>query len=256
MLLHLLTKEILIKNQIQALSNYYFKHYFIKGMKVSKIIFLCLLCCLLNFSAKSQHSVGLIGGAQIPFVNFTDFVIDARYNSAIMTTSYAGITYRFQEHKNVGFQAELAYSVKGWGQSLGEKVNTVKNTISYIEMPIYMRWSILGDSKFNININAGCFAAYAIDHKVSIENDQNLEDIVASYDLQTDNKGDFGVLIGLGISYEFSFGFIQVEGGYRSGFGNILPVNEITKENPIVSTNQTANILVSYLIPINQKNKE
>lgn len=250
----LLTKEILIKNQIQTLKvaiNFDKKN----SMKWFRTLYFLLPILLLSSNLKGQHAVGVIGGVNLPFVNFTDFVIDSRYNNALMITSYGGITYRYQAHKNVGLQIDLAYSEKGWAQTIQDTLNTITNTISYIELPVYLRCSLLGDRKFNIIINAGCFAAYAIDQNTQFETEDGRDLAVAEYNILTDNRGDFGVLIGLGISYNFKFGYLQLEGGYKGGFSNILPVNEITKENPIVSTNQTPTFLLSYLIPINRGSK-
>jgi predicted nucleic acid-binding protein len=207
-----------------------------------------------SVSLNAQHAIGPIAGINLPFVNFTDFVIDARYNGTVMPTNYVGLSYRYQSHKNVGFQFDLAFSQKGWGQQIQDSINivTVENVINYIELPIYMRWSLLGDSKFNININAGCYAAYAISQNTTLVKQDSVNQRVAIYDINTDNRGDFGFIIGLGISYKFNFGYLQLEGAFKSGFANILPVSHITKENPVVSTNQTPTFLFSYLIPINR----
>ncbi|MFQ3213596.1 MAG: hypothetical protein ACI9C9_001126 [Marivirga sp.] len=224
---------------------------------------LCTLCFLVflstsSISLKAQHAIGPIAGINLPFVNFTDFVIDSRYNGAIMPTNYIGMSYRYQSHKNVGFQVDIAYSQKGWGQQIQDSLNniTVNNVINYIELPLYMRWSLLGDRKFNINVNVGCYAAYAVGQKTNLAKQDSVNQRVAIYDINTDNRGDFGFIIGLGISYKFNFGYLQLEGGYRAGFANILPVSHITKENPIVSTNQSPTFLFSYLIPINRRDRE
>ena len=226
-------------------------------MKHTSKVFLCLFFILSSLSAFSQHSVGVIGGQNIPFVNFTDFVIDARYRSEVLLTNQFGISYRYQDHKNIGVQVDLIYSEKGWGQVLGDSSqNSVKNIISYIELPAYLRWTLLGKRKFNIAINAGCYAAYAIDAKTTFENDQKLEEVVAEYDINTDNRGDFGVLIGLGVSYKFPIGTFQVEGGARIGMGNILATNPITRENPAISTNIAPHLSFSYHFPLKRPTKE
>ncbi len=214
-----------------------------------------MVCLLAGHSLVAQeHSVGLKGGVNIPFVNFTDFVIDASYSQYVHITGTGAITYRYMGTPKIGVQMELGISQKGWGQNLfGDqnlKVNTIVNTTNYLELPVYFRYNVLGDRKLNIAINGGFYVAYALSTSRKFANFNALEQAVAQYDLNTDNRGDFGLVIALSVSYKFAFGEIQLDGGYKPGFANILPVSHIKKENPIVSTNQIPFLSIGYLLPL------
>ncbi|MBL0764312.1 porin family protein [Marivirga atlantica] len=217
----------------------------------------------LTFSSGSmyaqEHFIGVKGGVSIPFVDFNDFALETNYSQYIFAAPYAAISYRHMSTPKIGVQFDLAYAQKGWGQNLiveQQVANTIKNTIDYIELPVYLHWAILGDRKFNIGINGGVYAAYAISASRQIVNLTALEQSVAEYNIETDNRTDFGLMLGINVSYDFSFGEIQLEGSYKPGFANILPVSHIKKENPIVSSNQSPTFTINYLIPLSKFKKE
>jgi len=229
-----------------------------KSFRTLYILFLLLFAGNTLFS--QEHSIGVKGGINLPFVNFTDFIIDANYNQHVFTTGYGAVTYRYMSSPLIGIQADLGISQKGWGQSfIGEDeevINTILNTIDYLELPVYFRVNFFGEKKFNISINAGIYLSYALRTQRLALNFNEIEQSVAIYDIEEDNRGDFGLTISGTVSYKFPFGEVQLEGGYRTGFANILLVSHITKENPLVSTNQVPFITLNYLIPFHKLGKD
>ncbi len=225
-------------------------------MKKNLVVFILFLSPFFTHSIYSQESyVGVKGGVNIPFLNFTDFVIDTRIASGFFTAPNFGISYRYMHRPKIGIQIDLAYSGKGW-QHLARidrvTTNTLRTEINYIELPVYLHWSVIGNQKFKFNINLGAYAAYALNATTTIANNQNLEQLFLRYNYETDNKGDFGLVMGGSFSYDFSFGTLEVGGSFKTGFANILPTSHIIKENPIVSTNQVPTVSLSYLLPLSQ----
>ncbi|MBK6265829.1 PorT family protein [Marivirga sp. S37H4] len=224
-------------------------------MKKKHLIFILLLFVLCSEKAQSQSYIGTKSGVNIPSVYFTDFVIDTRFRTGYFASPYISLTYRYMHHPKIGIQMDLAYSSKGWQQNTLEFTNSFRTEINYIEMPVYMHWAIIGNKNFKFNIDLGFYTAYAISTNKTVKNDQDVEENILRYNIETDNKGDFGLVMGASLSYNFPFGIIQIEGGFKTGFANIFPRSYIKKENPAVSTNQVPNITISYLIPLSRSGK-
>lgn len=232
-------------------------------MKRISIIFILFLCLISTKEIKSQSYIGVKGGANIPFVNFTDFTnspITTQISTAYFVSTTYGISYRYMQSDKIGVQFDLNYSTKGYGQ------NTVNSTndgftnkaiteINYLELPFYLHWQIFGTDKFKFFVDAGIYVAWALDASTTIENDQDLDQIQIYYSVEDDNRGDFGINAGLGFSYDFSLFILQLDGSFKSGFANILPVSHFIRENPVVSTNQVTAIQLSLLFPLSQKSK-
>ncbi|MGM0581532.1 MAG: porin family protein [Bacteroidota bacterium] len=225
-------------------------------MKRISIIFILFLCLFLSPKLKSQSYVGVKGGGNIPFVNFSDFTnvpITTRFRSAYFVAPIYGISYRYMQSDKIGIQFDFNYSTKGWGQNTLDFTNTFITRIEYLEMPFYLHWNVFGTERFKFFLDAGVYVAWALSTSQTIENDADLDENEISYSLETDNRGDFGIYAGVGISYDFSVLVLQLDGSFKSGFANILPANHFIRENPIGSTNQVTSIQLSLLFPISKK---
>ncbi len=225
-------------------------------MKKKLIIFILFIFSFVSIKVQAQSSyVGVKSGVNIPTVFFTDFVSNPRVRTGYFTSPYIAVTYRYMHQPKIGIQLDLAYSSKGWQQNTIEFTNSFRTEINYIEMPVYMHWAIIGNNRLKFNVDVGFYLAYAISTKKTIQNNADLEEDFLHYNLKNDNRGDFGIHAGLSLSYDFSFGTIQLEAAYNIGFANILPRNHIKKENPAVSSNQVPAVNISYLIPLTQLTK-
>ncbi len=232
-------------------------------MKRITIIFILFLCLFSAKELKSQSYIGVKGGANIPFVNFTDFTnspITTRFSTAYFVSSTYGISYRYMQSDKLGIQFDLNYSTKGYGQNTLDSTFTIFTNkaiteINYLELPFYLHWQILGTDKFKFFIDAGVYVGWALNASTTLENDKNLEQIQIYYSVENDNRGDFGIMGGAGFSYDFSLFILQLDASYKSGFANILPVNHFVRENPVVSTNQATSIQLSLLFPLSKESK-
>jgi hypothetical protein len=224
-------------------------------MKRISIFFILFLCLFSIEEIKSQSFLGVKGGVNIPFVNYNDFTnvpINTRIRTEYFFSSTYGISYRFMQTEKIGIQFDLNYSTKGWGQNTLDFTNTSITEINYLELPFYLHWQIFGTNKFKFFLDAGVYAAWALSSTTKIENDQDLEEFQIEYSPEEDNRGDFGIVAGVGLSYDFSLFVLQLDGTFKSGFANILPVNHLVRENPIVSTNQVTAIQLSLLFPLSK----
>ena len=222
-------------------------------MKRNANIFILFLCFLAIVEAKGQSYIGVRGGVNIPSVNFTNFVngpIITGFRSQFFVAPTFGISYRNMQTDKIGVQVDLNYATKGWGQLTLAQTNTFITRINYLEMPFYLHWQLIGKKKLKFFLNAGAYVAWALSAEQTIENELDLIQNQIIYSVENDNRGDFGIYAGAGISYDFSIFILQVDGSFKSGFANILPVNNFIKENPPVSTNQVPSVQLSLLFPI------
>jgi hypothetical protein len=226
-------------------------------MKNIYIIFILFLCAIGSKNSNAQSYLGVKGGVNIPTVNFDDFTnvpIVTGFRSAFFISPVYGITYRYMQNDKIGIQIDLNYSTKGWGQNTLDFTNTFITRINYLELPFYLHWQIFGTNKFKFFLDAGVYVAWAISANQTIETDLDLIQNQIIYSVDNDNRGDFGINAGAGFSYDFSLFILQLEGNFKSGFANILPVSHFLRENPTISTNQVPSARISLLFPIKKDN--
>ncbi|WP_375579166.1 porin family protein [Marivirga tractuosa] len=224
-------------------------------MKKISIIFILFLCLSINFDLKSQSYIGVRGGVNIPSVNFSNFVsgpVIIGFKTEYFVSPSFGISYRNMQSDKIGVQADLNYSTKGWGQLTFMETNTFITKINYLELPFYFHWQLFGTERFKFFLDAGVYVAWALSAEQVIANDLDLFENQVTYTVENDNRGDFGIYGGAGVSYDFSIFILQLDGSFKSGFANILPVNHFIKENPNVSTNQVPSVQLSLLFPISK----
>jgi len=225
-------------------------------MKRISIIFILFLCLISTKEIQGQSYLGVKGGVNIPFVNFTDFTnspITTRFRTAYFVSSTFGISYRYMQSDKIGIQFDLNYSTKGWGQNTLDFTNRAITEINYLELPFYLHWQVLGTERFKFFVDVGIYLGWALSASTTIENDQDLEEIQIYYSVENDNRGDFGIYAGGGFSYDFSIFILQLDASFKTGFSNILPVSHFIRENPIVSTNQVTSVQLSLLFPLSKK---
>jgi hypothetical protein len=222
-------------------------------MKKHIFFFILFLCLVTSNLVQAQSSIGIKGGVNIPSVFFDDFLINSRIRSEYFISNHFGITFRHMQNNIVGIQADLLYTVKGWQEALNnEATNSVRTEITYLELPIYSHISI-GKGNFKAFIDLGVYVTYALDSKKSFKNTIDIENETFTYSVEENNRGDFGLHVGAGLSYTFPFGTIQAEGNFKTAFANILKPNPVLRDQPAKSYNQVPGISVSFLYPLNKK---
>ena len=238
---------------------------------------LALIICVSTFSVCGQINIylGFKGGICIPNLS-------AGYNNQNpLSNGYSshlggdfGILATGQLNKRLALQSEIMYSQEGgkhnglqaianpFGPDPPYLYANFKNSakLNYLQVPLMARFDFRLQKNFNLFANAGGFAAYLLSAKSVtrgnsyIYSDNSGQHAVSpsaqSFDATEDIKNSIhkfnaGVIGAIGLSYEFYFGKIFIEGGGNFGFINI-------QKYKADGTNYSgaATIHLGYLYPI------
>jgi hypothetical protein len=147
---------------------------------------------------KPEMYLGVTGGATGSMVVFNPAV-----NQSYLQGYNAGIVFRYIAERNVGVQAELNYSQRGWKESSG----LFCKQLNYIELP-FMTHIYMGD-KNRFFINLGPKVAYLISEKNLIDNTVNSTEVQQITPIQ--NKFDYGLCLGFGLSFKINRNTLQLD---------------------------------------------
>lgn len=120
-----------------------------------------------------------------------------------------GLVFRYIAEKNVGMQAELNFSQRGWSQSDG----LYERQLNYIELP-FMTHIYVGD-KGRVFLNLGPKISYLISEKVLVNNTLNSTD--TQHTTLIENPFDYGLCAGLGFLFRIKKNVFQFD--TRANFG-------------------------------------
>ncbi|QKG78738.1 porin family protein [Tenuifilum thalassicum] len=134
-----------------------------------------------------------------------------------------GLVFKYYNLKYFGFQAELYRVNRGYRQpiDIAELGDTLyKRVNSYIELPIFMQ-VCFQLKRTSILVNAGPYIAYMI--KASEGNNSSGQYVMKNIDINIlrDNRIDFGLIGGVGVSYDFNWGTLYADGRIGFGFGDM-----------------------------------
>lgn len=204
----------------------------------------------------AQFLIGIQGGSNLAKMDFTDnpgyTFTKVNYNQGII----GGIVVQYLNEKHVGIQAELNYTQKGWSENdtSGNKNSKLDSSINYLELPILTHVNIGGGNLRGL-FNLGPYIAYAVSGKNSEKdlNTGNEESTDYTFDSNTDNRLDFGLVIGAGMEYRFSFGKFSAEARYSFGFGDF---NKIKGRESELSQSRVISVLIRFTVPLVKQEKD
>jgi len=208
---------------------------------------------LFSFTSVAQVNLGIQAGGNLSTMDFT--YNDEYKNVEVNYTSgfIGGIVAQFISRPHAGIQAELNFSQKGWIQKDTTMGNNIKydNKLDYIELPILSHINI-GSGDFRGLFNIGPYIGYALNRKGTVTdlNTGESETYDYTFDTDLDNRIDFGLLVGLGVEYRFSFGKVAAETRYSFGFSD-LDKRKIRQSE--VSQFRVLGVLLRYTVPLNAK---
>lgn len=135
-----------------------------------------------------------------------------------------GLVFKHYNLTYIGFQAEAYIVNRGYRQpiDLAELGDTLyKRVNTYLEIPMFMqvRYNL---KIFTIHANVGPYIAYLLKAR---EGDNSTEKFVMqniNLNILRDNRIDYGLLGGIGISTNFKWGSIYAEGRIGYGFGDLF----------------------------------
>ena len=192
-----------------------------------------------NYSQfQKEISVGIIQGTVYPTVNFDPIVTQEpilRY--------HGGLAIRYIAEPNVGIQAELTYSQRGWNEQSSSTGSFLKE-VDYIELPL-LTHIYVGKKSFRFFMQLGPKIRYAIQEK-----DKNTYLNSSSYQHinPIDNYFDYSLLGGLGIEIRtHKLGFVQIETRYDFGIGDMYSNRK--SDYFARSSNQAILASINYFFP-------
>jgi len=209
---------------------------------------LCIMAITLKVFA--QIDVGLKGGFHVSQVLFEP---STGLNFDFLTGIETGMAVKVSANPNVGLQAELNFSQKGWVENFS-RGNDPENLINltrtqtyrynYLQVPI-LTHIYVGGKRVKVFMNLGPHFALLMGTD-STSSDDLLEDDIAAYvyDSGTAVNFEYGVTAGAGISVTIGKGTFQLEGRLTQGLNNII--NRDSENAPTASLNQLFGVSLTY----------
>jgi len=165
-----------------------------------------------------------------------------------------GLVVKHFDDKWFGFQGEIFLTQRGYNAPFNE-TNKFQRINNYIELPIFFQIR-LNIKNVHLHGNAGCYAAYLTSAQEGVDTTGTLVLKKVHFNILRDNRFDYGLTGGVGISYEFKFGVFQVEARVLYGYSDLYKYDY--PNMPQQSKAVVQNISFSYmynLSKIGQKKK-
>lgn len=217
---------------------------------MKKIISLIILMTVFFAVTKAQLSIGIQGGSNFSEMDFTNNVEYKRTEINYIQGFIGGILVQYLSEKHAGLQAEFNYSQRGWieNDTTDSKNLKYKNQINYIELPILTHVNI-GGGKLRGLFEIGPYISYAVSAKKSVKDLLTDSETSADYTFNkdTDNRVDFGLMTGGGFEYRFPFGKFAAEARYTVGLGDI---DKAKIQQSEVSQYRIISIIVRLTVPL------
>jgi len=208
-----------------------------------------LLFILLPLFGFSQTYFGIKGGYTFSTVSFLPD------NKSVLIPGEPlelGVVVKYYDTKYVGFQGELYYTNRGYKAPYKEIWN-IKRVNKYIELPVFIQFK-LNLSLVNLNVQAGPYVAYLLSAKEGYDSTNVWKMNDVKFNILRDNRFDYGLLGGIGLSHEFSWGVIQADVRVGYGFADLLDYSYAG--NPKQSKAVVQSVNVCYLYNFSKKKKQ
>lgn len=172
-------------------------------------------------AAFAQTGLGLRGGPSYSQVSFATGRGSGlpRPQQQIVQGMEAGLVWRRMNNRNLGLQAELNYSSKGWHIYPGTP-EAHQRDYQYIQLPLLSHLQ-LGRGKLKLILQAGAFVAYAwrIEDTLLPGPDANPRVVYAH---QLSQPWQFGILGGGGPAIELPVGTLHLEARVSHQLSHLL----------------------------------
>lgn len=157
---------------------------------------------------KPEMYIGITSGATGSMINFVPAV-----KQSYLLGYNAGLVFRYNAEKNVGMQAELNYSQRGWNESTG----IYAKQLNYIELPFMTHIYMGKKNRFFINI--GPKISYLLSEKVIVNNTTNSTE--EQHITASQNPLDYGLCFGFGQLFAVKRNIVQIDVRAYSGLSDI-----------------------------------
>ncbi len=157
-----------------------------------------------------------------------------------------GLVAKYFDQKWFGLQAEVNFNQRGYNVPF-EKTYKLRQVNNYIEIPFFtqLRFNIAG---VHLHGQAGFFVAYLLNAKQGVDTSGTMVLKPYNLDMLRDNRFDYGLVGGGGISKEFKWGVIQLDIRILYGYGDLY--KHTYKDMPDQSKSVVQSLSISYLYNI------
>ena len=145
-----------------------------------------------------------------------------------------GIVFRYIADKNVGMQAELNFSQRGWKESTG----LYTRQLNYIELP-FMTHIFMG-KKNRFFINLGPKISYLLSEKTLLNQTSNSTDVQQTTAIQ--NPFDYGICGGIGLSFNIKGNVFQLDTRAYYALNDLFP----DKKTDYFSNSNNLNLSLNF----------
>lgn len=114
-----------------------------------------------------------------------------------------GLVFRYIAEKNVGMQAELNFTQRGWKESSG----LYTRQLNYIELPFMTHIYIGKKNRFFINL--GPKVSYLISEKTTLDRTTNSTEVQQTTSVQ--RPFDYGICAGIGVLFNIKGKIFQLD---------------------------------------------
>ncbi len=163
-----------------------------------------------------------------------------------------GLEFKYFNAKYVGFQTELYLTSRGYlkaidveelGDTLFKRVN------SYLELPMFIQFRLkLGIVLLHVNV--GPYFAYLLSAQEGDNSTGKYELSKVHINILRENRFDYGLMGGVGLSHDFRWGTIQAEARFGYGLGDLYDYSY--SGMPSESTAIIQNFSLGYLYRFGQ----
>jgi len=122
----------------------------------------------------------------------------------ILFGSNGGFIFRYIAEKNVGIQAELNFSQRGWS----EKDTTYARKLNYVEIPLMTHIYIGKKNRFFVNL--GPKISYLISEK-TLKNETTAGHTLRQHTQSVENPFDYGLCGGFGVLFTIHRNIFQMD---------------------------------------------
>ena len=133
----------------------------------------------------------------------SEVIFNPAINQSFLRGYNGGLVFRYIAEKNVGMQAELNFSQRGWTESSG----LYSRQLNYLELPFMTHIFIGKKNRFFINI--GPKISYLLSEKVLINNVIGSTEVQQTTKIQ--NPFDYGLCGGLGFLFTIGGNILQLD---------------------------------------------
>ena len=186
----------------------------VKYLTMRKLFLYVLIAVSVSLSAqdrldKPEMYLGVNLGVTESTVMFKPTV-----NQGFLMGYNGGLVFRYIAEKNVGMQAELNFSQRGWQEPNG----LYSRQLNYIELP-FMTHIYIGN-KNRVFFNLGPKISYLLSEKTLVNKTANSTDSQHITDVQ--QPFDYSVCAGLGILFNVNGRILQLDTRANYGFSDIF----------------------------------